>query len=35
VLAAPGGRKAECYETQAVIAAEARLSGWIAISHCD
>ncbi|MGE0005275.1 MAG: hypothetical protein AB7S92_06760 [Parvibaculaceae bacterium] len=35
VLAAPGGRKADCYETQAVIAAEARLSGWIAVSHCD
>lgn len=35
VLASAGGRKAECYETQAVIAAEARLSGWVAISHCD
>ena len=35
VLASPGGRKADCYETQAVIAAEARLSGWIAVSHCD
>lgn len=35
VLAASGGRKADCYETQAVIAAEARLSGWIAVSHCD
>ena len=35
VLAAPGGRKADCYETRAIIAAEARLSGWIAVSHCD
>ncbi|MGE0241766.1 MAG: hypothetical protein AB7S59_23835 [Parvibaculaceae bacterium] len=35
MLAAPGGRKADCYETQAIIAAEARLSGWIAVSHCD
>jgi hypothetical protein len=35
VLAPLGGSKPDCYETQAVIAAEARLSGWIAISHCD
>lgn len=35
VLASSGGKKAECYETQAIIAAEARLSGWIAVSHCD
>jgi hypothetical protein len=35
VLASSGGRKADCYETRAVIAAEARLSGWIAVSHCD
>jgi hypothetical protein len=35
VLAAPGGRKADCYQTRAIIAAEARLSGWIAVSHCD
>lgn len=35
VLSASGGRKAECYDTQAIIAAEARLSGWIAVSHCD
>lgn len=35
VLASAGGRKADCYETRAVIAAEARLSGWIAVSHCD
>jgi hypothetical protein len=35
VLAGPGGRKADCYEAQAFIAAEARLSGWIAVSHCD
>jgi uncharacterized protein len=35
VLASPGGKKADCYETQAIIAAEARLSGWIAVSHCD
>lgn len=35
VLAAAGGKKAACYETQAIIAAEARLSGWIAVSHCD
>lgn len=35
VLAAPGGRNAECYETQAIIAAEARLSGWMAVSHCN
>lgn len=35
VLAGPGGRPADCYETQAVIAAEARLSGWIAASLCD
>ena len=35
VLGAPGGKKAECYETHAIIAAEARLSGWIAVSHCN
>lgn len=35
VLASPGGKKADCYETQAIIAAEARLSGWIAVSLCD
>ena len=35
VLGGPGGKKAECYETQAIIAAEARLSGWMAVSHCD
>lgn len=35
VLASPGGKPADCYETQAVIAAEARLSGWIAVSLCD
>jgi hypothetical protein len=35
VLASAGGKKADCYETQAVIAAQARLSGWIAVSHCD
>jgi hypothetical protein len=35
VLASPGGTKPDCYETQAVIAAEARLSGWIAVSHCE
>ncbi|WP_119390680.1 hypothetical protein [Taklimakanibacter lacteus] len=27
--------KAGCYETQAVIVAEARLSGWVAVSHCE
>jgi hypothetical protein len=27
--------KAGCYETEAVIAAEARLSGWVAVSHCN
>ncbi len=26
--------KAHCYEIEAVIAAEARLSGWVAVSHC-
>lgn len=35
VLASPGGKPADCYETQAIIAAEARLSGWIAVSLCD
>jgi uncharacterized protein len=35
VLSSPGGRKADCYQTHAIIAAEARLSGWIAVSHCD
>jgi hypothetical protein len=35
VLSSAGGRKADCYETQAVIAAQARLSGWVAVSHCD
>lgn len=35
VLASAGGRKADCYETQATIAAQARLSGWVAVSHCD
>jgi hypothetical protein len=35
VLASAGGKKAERYETRAVVAARARLSGWIAISHCD
>jgi hypothetical protein len=35
VLGSVGGRQADCYETRAVIAAEARLSGWIAVSHCD
>lgn len=35
VLASPGGRKADCYETRAIIAAEARLSGWVAVSRCD
>jgi hypothetical protein len=35
VFASSGGRTADCYETQAIIAAEARLSGWIAVSHCD
>lgn len=35
VLARAGGQKAECYETQAFIAAQARLSGWIAVSRCD
>lgn len=34
VVASIGGTKPDCYETQAVIAAEARLSGWIAVSHC-
>jgi hypothetical protein len=34
MLAASGGNPA-CYETHAIIAAEARLSGWIAVSHCD
>ena len=35
VLTSAGGKTAECYETQAVIAAQARLSGWIAVSQCD
>jgi hypothetical protein len=35
VLASLGGTKPDCYETQAVVAAEARLSGWIAVSHCE
>jgi hypothetical protein len=35
VLASAGGRKADCYETRAVIAAEARLSGWIAVLRCN
>lgn len=35
VLSLPGGKTAGCYETHAVIAAEARLSGWVAVSHCD
>jgi hypothetical protein len=35
VLASAGGKKADCYETQAIIAAQARLSGWIAVSQCD
>ena len=34
VLGGPGGDAPQCYETQAVIAAEARLSGWIAVSRC-
>ncbi len=34
MLASIGDKKPGCYETQAVIAAEARLSGWIAVSHC-
>jgi hypothetical protein len=34
VLGGPGGDAARCYETQAVIAAEARLSGWMAVSRC-
>ena len=29
------GAKAKCYDTEAVIAAEARLSGWVAVSHCE
>ena len=29
------GAKARCYDTEAVIAAEARLSGWVAVSHCE
>ncbi len=35
MLTSIGGTKPDCYETQAIIAAEARLSGWIAVSHCD
>lgn len=35
VLDAPGGTPAKCYETQALIAAEARLSGWVAVSLCN
>jgi hypothetical protein len=35
VLATMPNRSADCYETAAVIQADARLSGWIALSRCD
>jgi hypothetical protein len=35
VLATMPNRSAGCYATSAVIQADARLSGWIALSRCD
>ena len=35
VLATMPDKGADCYETSAIIQADARLSGWIALSRCD